>query len=118
MNIKTKLIPITWLPSVVAGYGCGYIGLTKDHPWFGKHYDTLHDEYNIDIHGGLTYSSYSVPGEPNSSDGLWWVGFDTAHWNDNPTNCDEKYCLSQIESLKKQALDILTKDDDSISVVE
>ncbi len=113
MNIENKLIPITWLPYSVTGYGCGYIGLPDGHPWHGKHYDTLHVEYNIDVHGGLTYSENHPPG--GNYDGLWWIGFDTAHWNDNPTNCDEKYCLHQIERLKKQALDVISEDPEVIT---
>lgn len=102
MEIKTKLIPITWLPTMTHGYGCGYIGVPPEHPWYGQHYDNLH---GVDVHGGLTYSDNSVGKEP--ADGYWWLGFDTAHYTDNPYSCNEQYCLDQIEQLKQQALDAI-----------
>ena len=30
---------------------CGYLGVPKDHPWYGKDYD----EVDVEVHGGLTY---------------------------------------------------------------
>ena len=98
MEIKTKLVPITWLPTIIPhGYGCGYIGVPPEHPWYGKHYDDLP---NVGVHGGLTYSNNNV--NHQLPDGYWWIGFDTAHYGDNIQNCDEQYCLHQIELLKLQ----------------
>ena len=102
MEIKTKLIPITWLPMMTTGYGCGYIGVPVEHPWYDKDYSQL--EY-VSVHGGLTYSDFNVAKEP--PDGYWWIGFDTAHYGDDPDNCDERYCQNQIEQLKQQALEAI-----------
>jgi hypothetical protein len=101
MEIKTKLIPITWLKRMPHGYGCGYIGVPPEHPWYGKSYNEL----EVSIHGGLTYSENSVGKE--APDGYWWLGFDTAHLGDNKYSCDEQYCLNQIEKLKQQALKVI-----------
>ena len=118
MEIKTKLREITWLsamPNVGSffneivdltpnhGYGCGYVGVSTEHPWYGKHCDDI----EADIHGGLTWSEDHVGDDPK--DGYWWVGFDTAHYGDNMVNCDKQYCLDQIEKLKQQALDAIKK---------
>lgn len=68
---------------------CGYVGVSRRHPWYGVDYDDI----SASVHGGLTYSSYCQedgpegetichvpsPGEP---DRLWWVGFDCAHSSD------------------------------------
>ena len=63
----------------VAVSGClnGYVGVPKDHKFFGKHYDDI----EIACHGGLTFSGEW--GEQN--DGLWYIGFDTSHaWDFMP----------------------------------
>jgi hypothetical protein len=105
MEIKTKLLEMTWLNSafIPHGYGCGYIGLPPEHPWHGKNYMEL----EVDIHGGLTYSNKSVGKDP--ADGYWWIGFDTAHSGDNMITCNEQYCINQIEQLKQQALNAYIK---------
>lgn len=74
-----------------AGSLCGYVGVTPDHPWYGKH----HDEIDVSAHGGLTYSDLCeqgpedhtichVPG-PGEPEPLWWLGFDCGHaWDISP----------------------------------
>ena len=64
---------------------CGYVGVGRDHPLYGKHYDDV----QLEVHGGLTYSQACVEGgvichvpEPGRDHDIWWFGFDTAHWND------------------------------------
>jgi hypothetical protein len=52
------------------GHRCGYVCVTKDHPWYGK------DDVDLDVHGGLTYS--------DMRDGDWWFGYDCAHLGDAP----------------------------------
>jgi hypothetical protein len=58
----------------VMGIPCGYVGLPKSHPYFGKHYDDVDDE-NIQVHGGLTFSGYWE----ELADNLWYLGFDCGH---------------------------------------
>jgi hypothetical protein len=50
---------------------CGYVGVGSDHPNFGEGEDKL----NLEVHGGLTYSS-------TEDDGIHWFGFDCAHAGD------------------------------------
>lgn len=103
MEIKTNLRKNDWSPEETPhGYGCGYIGLPKEHPWYGKHYNDLSF---VNVHGGLTWSAYYTG--DNEPDGLWWIGFDTNHWEDNAENCNQEYCLGQIERLKQQALELV-----------
>lgn len=54
-----------------SGVPVGYVGLPKEHPDFGKHYDNI----DADVHGGLTFSGYWE----EENDGLWYVGFDCGH---------------------------------------
>lgn len=79
------------------GWGNGYIGIPPEHPWYGKDYDDI----DANVHGGLTYSNPCKPRE--KPDGYWWIGFDTAHLNDNQHNCPESYVDSEIASLVEQA---------------
>lgn len=52
------------------GHRCGYVSVPAEHPLHGKHYDDV----DVEVHGGLTYS--------DERDGLWWFGYDCAHWED------------------------------------
>jgi hypothetical protein len=54
---------------------CGYIMIEKkEFKFYEKEY-TEECFDTLDIHGGLTYSSFE-------EDGNYWLGFDTAHYND------------------------------------
>ena len=62
---------------------CGYVGIQKKHPHFGKD----KDEIDVSVHGGLTYSAScdgSICHTPakGESDEVWWIGFDCVHWLD------------------------------------
>lgn len=101
MNIKTLKIKTDFLQGIPHGWGNGYIGVSPEHPWFGKDYDNV----DANVHGGLTYARNRAPKQ--EPDGYWWIGFDTAHLNDTQYSCPESYVDSEIESLKQQALDVI-----------
>ena len=56
---------------------CGYVGIPKEHRFWGVGYDSDEEIHAIaeDVHGGLTYSQ-------QGDDGWWFFGFDTAHTED------------------------------------
>lgn len=110
------------------GFHCGYVGVPKGHPYYGRNYNYMPD--SIEVHGGLTYCTddegctYPVP-----SDGLWWFGYDCAHLYDgrdpawvNPaaeygfrdfhtgTFRDLDYCKAQCESLARQFANPVTEE--------
>lgn len=70
------------------GAWCGYVGLPPGHPLHGKGYDEADPNYELDVHGGLTYAApcqedraegichVPSPGRPGD---VWWFGFDCAH---------------------------------------
>ena len=65
---------------------CGYVGLPRTHPNFGDGYDDI----DVDVHGGLTYAEEGTA--VTHSAGLWWVGFDCAHFGDLvPSSVDGGY---------------------------
>ena len=79
------------------GHWCGYVGVSEDHPLYGRNYmDT-----DFEVHGGITYADSCQPGDdesqgichtpdPGEPDHVWWFGFDCAHSGDwSP--CEAKY---------------------------
>ncbi len=95
-DIKTLVIP-THLKMIEVGWGNGYVGVPQGHPWFGKDYDSI----TCEVHGGLTYAANHAP--TNQPDGLWWVGFDTAHFGDTTANRSREFVEAETERLRQQA---------------
>ena len=110
-QIKTATVSFaSWWPDTSRsildkkGFGNGYVGVPKGHPWFEVAYDNI----VCDVHGGLTYgcNEHPVLGMRSAGkDGLWWIGFDTAHLGDTPETCPESYVNEEVEKLKQQAID-------------
>lgn len=92
---KQWLDAATGLPCLVVrnthctGSLCGYVGLPKSHPLYGKDYYTP----DVEVHGGLTFAGecqevqndcegicHKV--EVGEDDKVWWFGFDCAHGGD------------------------------------
>lgn len=81
----------TGLPCLVKrgllGAWCGYVGVPRSHPLYGKHYSEI--ELDDQPHGGLTFSGRCQEGDERDSichivekgedDDVWWLGFDCAH---------------------------------------
>ncbi len=73
-GIKCRIIRIIakdGAEHIFGGHLCGYICIPKTHFLYGKKYD----DYNIDVHGGLTYSQLEADDE-------YWIGFDCGHSGD------------------------------------
>lgn len=90
----------TGLPCLIvrnnAGALCGYAGVHRDHPLFGKSYN---DVPEINVHGGLTFANKCSPHESEETgichivsegedDQVWWFGFDCAHCYDRCPGSD------------------------------
>lgn len=82
----------TKLPCLIVrgpvGALCGYVGVTKDHPYYGLDYLDIED---IDVHGGLTFAnrcndntdeSTGICHKSDDPSDVWWLGFDCAHAGD------------------------------------
>jgi len=67
------------------GQWCGYVGIPREHPFYGKEYGEIDDA--VPFHGGLTYSAACngeichVPAAGMPAD-VWWLGGDFAHAGD------------------------------------
>ena len=61
---------------------CGYVGVTKKHPFYEKDYDDVHDQ-GLLVHGGLTFSDHCQGAICHKKkQKVWWLGFDTSHCDD------------------------------------
>lgn len=60
-----------------SAFRTGYVGLPKESKFYLDDYSDI----PVVCHGGLTYSSTTLP--YHEEDGLWWIGFDTAHYMDS-----------------------------------
>jgi len=98
-----------WCILSLGSHPCCYIGLPKEHKFYGKHYD----EIPLEAHGGLTYAEKDVGQNPVAID-LWWIGWDYAHLGDysyypslemkSIFNGGNKWTL---EELKKEVFEVL-----------
>lgn len=76
-----------------SGAWCGYVGVPEGHPWHGRHWGDDATFYELDVHGGVTFTAACAGDpdghsichltEPGDPDPLWWVGFDCNHAGDN-----------------------------------
>lgn len=64
------------------GSWCGYVGVPRKHPLFGKRYDRV--DSRLHVHGGLTFSAKCGRQTHLCHEGgpRWWFGFDCAHAGD------------------------------------
>jgi hypothetical protein len=74
----------------LGGYGNGYVGLPKGHPYYGVTYE----EIPVDVYGGLTFSEQK--GE------YWVVGFDVFHYGQNLNSWPKDRCMKELMSLVEQ----------------
>ena len=66
---------------------CAYVEMPRKHKLFGKQYWEIEEEYNINVHGGFSYSSSGLQtSESTTMEGSWFLGWDYAH-------CTDFYCF-------------------------
>ncbi len=59
-----------------------YINIPIKHKFYGKHYDDIHNKYDIEVHGGLTYSKNHLWISDNKEIKGWFIGWDYGHYGD------------------------------------
>lgn len=105
---KAQWLDRTGLPCLAVrnrfGNWCGYVGIPESHPLYGKDYSDL---YDLNVHGGLTFSDGCHPGghichvpEPDEPDDVWWLGFDCGHGGDFSPGMH-----TLLDGLKKKAIE-------------
>jgi len=60
----------------------------------------------FDVHGSVTYTGKGERSCLPKENGVWWIGFDTAHCDDNPEDCNESYCANECERLAAQIAEV------------
>lgn len=110
--METITIKNTWLTGLETGWGNGYVLIPEGHVLHGKHYDDI----DVSVHGGLTLSSLitkeliehwekkNIVGLKTEYIGMWMVGFDTAHFRDNPETANQEYVEKETEELKAELI--------------
>ena len=98
------------LPGGEAGYANGYVAVPKDHPYYGRDYDSI----DVDVHGGLTYSCPGealtinttgielIEGNISNLKDYYVFGFDTCHYGDNLMNWSKEAVIAETLKLKRQ----------------
>jgi hypothetical protein len=104
------------------GAWCGYVGVSKEHKFFGEHYNEHYQD--LAVHGGLTFSDAchgvdedgrGICHPADEGDHVWWFGFDCAHSFDiHPSQelqglryseseyRNKEYVISEVTDLAKQ----------------
>lgn len=107
---------------------CGYVGIDGDHFLYGIEYGQAipelgdaPEEYRgwreyespesvFRVHGGITYSGGGAH-YPVESEGIWWFGFDCAHYMDGQRDEGDgggrplEYVVAECEQLARQLAD-------------
>lgn len=91
-----------------------YVKVPKNNKVFGKDYFDL----DINVHGGLTYSSNELKFYKYSGKYNWFIGWDYAHYGDftlfYDLEMDKKYTLEEIiEDCKSVINQLITKGSDN-----
>ena len=105
------------------GAWCGYVGVPKQHPLFGVHYNDLYEHpQDLDAHGGITFTEGCHGMDENgrgichpadNGNHVWWIGFDCSHSGDRTpyqgayfsgdgTYRTQAYATSEVASLASQ----------------
>jgi hypothetical protein len=96
------------------GWGNGYVAVQAGHPCYGLDYNRIHELYEIEVNGGITYSEKvgDLKGVPIQLDkDMWVVGFDTAHAGDNLVNWpDRESVMKETMSLKEQLTNLVKSE--------
>lgn len=61
-------------------HSVAYIKIPKGHKLYNKDYDDIYREVDIDVHGGLTYSSNHLWISENQKIEGWFIGWDYTHY--------------------------------------
>ena len=109
MRIHVKEFPAMMKAAITdIGWGCGYVILDEEHPWFGMDYNDI----PVTIHGGLTYGEYISQRTIKEWDtelreddiGKYMIGFDTGHSGDNEVKWNKEGVANEAGELLKQCI--------------
>lgn len=126
MIVRSKIIDDQFIPFVTEdklfspyvnerirfGWGNGYVTIPKIHPCYEMHFQIIHQNYDIDVFGGLTFSDYGehlyLPEDVNKDkiSKMWVVGFDTAHYQGGGLFPTKQEVMQETIKLRDQLIKI------------
>ena len=87
----------------------GYVILPKEHELVDKFYGDFEEDYDLKVHGGITFSDYLSEimdlEDMNLEDG-YVLGFDCNHAGDNPAHCNQGYVENECKKLIDQLINL------------
>lgn len=85
-----------------------YVEIPKGNKLYGKNYNDIYDMgYDIDVHGGLTYSDNELMHVKSEN---WFIGWDYAHYNDYAGYYQELFYADTLHNFKKWTTEEIVKD--------
>lgn len=94
----------------------GYVILEPNHPLSGMHYNDIYEKYDIEAHGGITFSNrlsifkhstdFSETPELLDYQDHWVLGFDTQHAGDTAEKWNAESTLKETEAFAEQLMKI------------
>ena len=94
----------------------GYVILDRNHPISGMYYSDIDEKYDIEVHGGITFSNrlstfkhstdFSETPELLDYQDYWVLGFDTQHAGDNAEKWNAESTLKETERFAEQLMKI------------
>lgn len=87
----------------------GYVILPKEHELVDKFYGDFEEEYDLKVHGGITFSDYLskiIDLEEIGLENRYTLGFDCNHIGDSPINCNRNYVENECQALIRQLINL------------
>lgn len=87
----------------------GYVILPKEHELVDKFYGDFEEDYDLKVHGGITFSNYLryvIDLEEIGFENRYTLGFDCNHVGDNPKDCNKKYVENECKKLIDQLINL------------
>lgn len=87
----------------------GYVILPKEHELVDKFYGDFEEDYDLKVHGGITFSDYLskiIDLEEIGLENRYTLGFDCNHVGDSPINCNRNYVENECLALIRQLINL------------
>lgn len=84
---------------------CGYIEVPEGHPWYGK----TRRDFDVDVHGGITWASAAADLDSTGTPGTWVIGFDCSHAGDLAPGVIEDLERLELEGVRLRSAEVLKR---------
>lgn len=81
----------------------GYIVIPKNNRYYDMCYEGIN--FEIEVHGGFTYSNYNNGIFDNLEQGKYVIGFDTLHYYDDHNTKNKEFVLSELKEAVDQIIE-------------